>query len=158
MGNFHKSPRKLRSNGRSPSKSEQRLILTYEMLKHKNFRCLSSSSVKVLLELGSKHTGFNNGQIACSCEQLATALHSFKSTAARSLKELQTRGFIVCTRRGYFTNRQASLWEITFLFAEGYIQTNLWKDDPKPGVRPHRRKIQKDTFNELMESAEVQKC
>lgn len=119
------------------------------MLRHKNFRKLSGSSVKVLLELCSRHNGYNNRKIVCSYEELANPLGLGKATVSNALKQLKAAGFIVCTKKGYFTGRQASVWEITFLPSEGYEPTHLWKDPAQRPCRSHLAPIKLDLIQEV---------
>lgn len=139
-------------NGRSAPKKERGVYLTHEMMTSKPFRKLSGSAIKVLLEISARHNGFNNRKIVCSYKQLADNLGLGKTTVSDALKELQELGFIVCTKLGYFTGRQASTWEITFLKSEGYEPTHLWKPaEQRPVIhRPNLSHIPQDLIQEII--------
>jgi DNA-binding transcriptional regulator YhcF (GntR family) len=59
--------------------------------------------------------GSNNGRIPFSLREMAEALHVSKMTAARALRLLQDRGFVVETKRGAFSvkERHATEWRLT---------------------------------------------
>ncbi len=142
-------------NGRSASKKERGVYLRLDMLKHQKFQKLSGSAVKVLLELCTWHNGFNNRKIVCSYTQLSVPLSLGRATVKKALDELQKQRFIVCTKKGYFTGRQASVWEITFLRSEGYQPTDLWKDPEQRPRRPNLAPIKKDLIQEIQEIIEI---
>ncbi len=75
-----KRPRRTLPNGHSAPKGERGTYLPYEMITSKQFRKLSGSATKVLLELCTWHNGFNNGKIVCSYKQLADNLGLGKTT------------------------------------------------------------------------------
>jgi hypothetical protein len=157
MSQKYKSRERVLPNGRSAPKKERGVYLRYEMLKHPKFHKLSGSAVKVLLELCTWHNGFNNRKISCSCAQLAEALHLGKATVLKALSDLEDAEFIVCVKRGYFTGRQASVWEVTFLRSEGYQPTDLWKDPEQRPNRPNFAPIKKDLIQEIREMPEIKK-
>lgn len=146
--------RRPNATGRSQQNHPQFLQLPYEMLQHKKFKNLSGSAIKVLLEISIRHSGFNNRKITCSYSELEKPLKLGRATVSRALKELMETGFIVLVRKGYFTGRRASVWEITFIRSEGYEPTHMWKD---PAQRPHRpylepikRNVIEETFSDLV--------
>lgn len=141
---------KVLSNGRSAPKHPQHVRITHEIIRSKKFRNLKGNSVKVLLYLCSKHNGFNNRKIACSCDDLAKDMRMSKSTALSCLEQLEHSGFIQCIKKGYFTKRKASEWEITFLSSEGYEPTHLWKDPDQRPNRPNLSPVKKDHFQEIL--------
>lgn len=146
--------RRVRSDGRSVKNDEQRLVMTYEMLRHERFRKLKGSSVKVLIELGTRHTGFNNGKIGCSYDELAKTLKIGKTTISNAIKELERNGFLVVTARGHFNDPRASEFELTFLFSKVTPTRHLWKDpDQRPKERNYRPN--KKTRGHLSETAEM---
>lgn len=138
------------ATGRSQPKQPQHLWLTYEMLKHKKFRQLSGSAVKVLLEISSRHNGFNNRKISCAYSELSKPLKLGKATIKRALMELMDKGFIVLVSKGYFTGRKASEWEITFLRSEGYEATHMWKDPEQRPQRPNLAPVKRTSIGETL--------
>lgn len=136
------------TNGRSADKSEQYIKISHALLSHHNFRMLNGTSVKVLLEICLRHNGFNNGKIAVSASELMRLLSIGKETALRSLRELELLGFIRKTAAGYFTNRKASEYEVTFFPDVNGRTTNLWGQ--KPHLKESRRKSRKkqDIFSD----------
>jgi len=58
-----------------------------------------------------------------------------KHTVKAALKQLAGHGFIVCTKRGYFTGRQASMWRLTTQRADGHQPSNEWKQFRPPKKR-----------------------
>lgn len=126
------------------------------MLKHPNFLALSGSAVKILLLMTTKHTGFNNRQIILSYDDMAEALHMSKGTAHRACQDLIYYGFIKIIKEGYFYGRQATEWEITFLFSKGYTPTNDWKN-AKPRLRQRKKKPKVTTLMEDIQEAHQQK-
>ena len=142
---------KFLANGRSERKRPRFLTLPREMLISPQFCNLSPSSIKVLIGLCCRHTGFNNRRINFSQDDLKDMLHLGKATVSKALKELENKGFIVCTKKGYFTGRVASSYEITFITSEGYEPTNLWKNsqNPAPESRKNLTKIKEDFLSEM---------
>lgn len=141
-------------NGRSAFKFPQHVRIPYDLIRSRKFRNLKGSSVKILLYLCTKHTGFNNRKIGCSCDELAKALGMSKATALAGLEELKKDGFIQCIKKGYFTGRKASEWEITFLSSEGYMPTNTWKDPDQRPSRPHLTPVKRDHFEQVLTETE----
>ena len=149
-----KSNKYAQAKGRETRKKAQRLILLHNMLKHKKFRSLSGSAVKVLLEICTRHTGFNNRKIACSYSQLAKPLGIGKATVKKALDELIEKGFLEIVVKGYYTGRRATEWEITFLPSEGYEPTNMWKDPDQRPNRPNLNSLKLDSVQEVIMHAE----
>lgn len=150
---------KVLANGRSVPKGERWIGLTYEVLTSKKFRQLPGSALKILLEICSRHNGYNNRHIVCSYKQLADTLGMSKSTVSAGLERLITDGFIVCTSLGYFVGRRASTWEITFLRSEGYEPTHLWKPpEQRPLVhRPNLSPIKQDLMQETISLSKTER-
>ena len=109
--------------------------LRYHILNHPAWLSLRPSAVKVYLDLHSYFNGHNNGQIHYSLNHGAKRLALSKHTVKAALTQLADHGFIVCTKRGYFTGRQASLWRLTTETAKGCSATNDWKQFQPPKKR-----------------------
>ena len=138
-------------------KESQVLVLHYEMLKHAKFRKLSGSAVKVLIGLCVKHSGFNNRKIVCSHSDLVNSLGLGKATINKALKDLIETGFIQIVKKGYFTGRMATEWEITFLRSEVYSPTEIWKDPEQRPQRPHLAKVKRDPIQQVVHDLELEK-
>lgn len=144
----------INQKGRSKWDGEQHLRLPYGMLRHPNFLALSGSALKVLLFMVTKHSGFNNGKIALSFDDMAEALHMGKATALRACEDLDYYGFIKLKKAGHFYGRKASEWEITFVQSEGMQPTHDWKE-AKPRLRARKVKpASKTAIDEIVESPE----
>lgn len=101
--------------------------LRHYMLNHPAWLSLRPSTIKVYVDLHSYFNGHNNGQIQYSLNHGAKRLSLGKHTVKACLAQLIDHGFIVCTKRGYFTGRQASTWRLTTQTAVGFPATNEWK-------------------------------
>jgi hypothetical protein len=99
------------------SKGKERYVmLRYWLLKSQAWNSLSGNARALYVELAQRYNGSNNGRIPYSVREAVEALHVSQGTAHRLLGLLQERGFIVCTRKGYFnvkTTKDASEWLLT---------------------------------------------
>ncbi len=122
---------------------EQYLRISYAVLSHHNFKLLNGSSVKILLEICLRHSGFNNGKIAISLNQLADNLNISRSTAQRGIDQLLQTQFIVRPKKGYFTGRKASEYGVTFLNSKDMPASNIWGQAPrlKMAKRKNKKKL-----------------
>lgn len=107
-----------RSFGKSKGRSEKGafLALPHALLSHPDFRNLSGSALKVLIQLGSQYNGKNNGDLSASFTQAKKWGMNSRTTLAKALRELQERNLIVCTREGRFINPGGlcSLYAVTW--------------------------------------------
>ena len=95
---------------------ERYVKLRYWLLNSPAWKSLPSLPRALYLDILTRYNGSNNGRISYSVREGAASLHVTKDTVSRGLKLLQTRGFIVCTKVGYFTvktTRDASEWRLT---------------------------------------------
>jgi hypothetical protein len=99
------------------SKGKERYVmLRYWLLKSQAWNSLSGNARALYVELAQRYNGSNNGRIPYSVREAKQSLHISSDTASRLLDILQARGFIVCTRKGYFsvkTTKDASEWLLT---------------------------------------------
>ncbi len=138
-------------NGRTPYDRSQYLKLPHGVMKHPNFRMLRGNSVKVLLELALLHNGHNNGRLGGSYTMLQTNLKIGRKAISDALKELQEAKFIINHKKGIFTTRMASEFEITFLPSpDSPHPSNVWGSCPAIKVRRRRGKAK--PFNVLSDT------
>src|SRR5260370_20489491 len=126
MARKRKLGRGINAKGRSIGEG-QYAPLPYAMLQRPAWRALSGAAVKVFLEVRCRFHGANNGSLSLSLEQAADLLGLGKATVHCAFKELQEKGFVVCTRRGQWYGRQASLWAVTDRGVGGALPTNAWR-------------------------------
>lgn len=126
-------PRRSKVNAKGRNSGEgQYLTLSYNMARSEAFRSLSGTAIKVWIEIRSSYNGNNNGKLFLSLTDAAKRLGISKSTASRAFKELEEKGFLKLTRKGFFTGRQASEYISTDLPFNGQLKTNDWKQWRKP--------------------------
>ena len=87
-------------------------ILPYTLLRHENFKRLSPSAIKMLLDLARQYTGFNNGYL-CAAWALSKGW-GWRSvpTVRDALAELEHYRIIIRTRQG--GRNRANLYGFTF--------------------------------------------
>ena len=100
------------------------------------------------MDLHSYFNGHNNGQIQYSLNHGAKRLSLGKHAVKAALAQLIDHGFIVCTKRGYFTGRQASTLRLTTQTAVGFPATNEWKRFQPP---KKRKKIPDIGFENILQ-------
>jgi DNA-binding transcriptional MocR family regulator len=86
------------------------------MMQSAAWRSLDGNARALYVELAMLYygVGTNNGRIGFSVRQAAQAIHVSKDTAARAMRHLQERGFIVATTKGRFDGkRHATRWRLT---------------------------------------------
>jgi hypothetical protein len=90
-------------------------MLRYWLLNSAAWKSLPVGAQALYVDIAKRYNGGNNGRILYSIRD-GVALRIGKSTVARLLDILQDRGFMVCTRKGYFslkTTKDASEWRLT---------------------------------------------
>ena len=109
--------------------SAQFVPVTYDMLKHPNFRRLSADAVRVWLEIHRGYHGVNNGEISFSVQQAMDCLHSGSGRASKAINELIEARFIICTRDSSFNmkTRRAREWMLTTQPTGMGAASNEWK-------------------------------
>src|SRR5262245_46445011 len=96
--------------------TERFVRLTHDMMECQAWRSLDGNARAIYIELAKLYFGTNNGRIGFSVRQAAHAINVSKDTAARAVRHLQERGFIVATAKGCFDGkRQATRWRLTEL-------------------------------------------
>ena len=109
--------------------SAQFVPVTYDMLKHPNFRRLSADAVRVWLEIHRGYHGVNNGEISFSVQQAMDCLHSGSGRASKAINELIEARFIICTRDSSFHMKtgRAREWMLTTQPTGMGAASNEWK-------------------------------
>jgi DNA-binding transcriptional MocR family regulator len=92
--------RKGRSRKRQPF-----VMLPWYLIDCPAWRSLSFVAQAAFIRLARLYRGWNNGQLALAASTLAEALDCSKATAARSLNELEEKGFIGVQKVGTFRRR-----------------------------------------------------
>ena len=128
--------------GRSLNPNGHFALLPCAMLKSAAWRALGGNSVRVLLELMTRHIGpDNNGDLFLSLEEAADRLHIGKATALRAYRDLEEKGFLVKTSPGTFRKGDAATWRLTFKPAKGRVgTTDEWRRWQAPERPPRKRK------------------
>ena len=104
------SATRLKAKGR---RSKRRFISVYrDILDSEQYAGLSSSAVKLLMDLWAQFNGRNNGDLDISVVRMFPRGWRSKVTLYRARDELLRDGWIVISRRG--GNRVAHLYALTF--------------------------------------------
>lgn len=89
------------------------LLLPSALLNCPKFRGLSSSGVKLLIDIASQYNGKNNGDLCAAWKIMQPKGWHSEATLNRAKKELLATGFIAETRKGRRPNL-CSLYGITW--------------------------------------------
>lgn len=111
-----------RKSKRKPIPREQRFVsLNYLLLDSDAFRELPGNAVKLLLRLGTRFNGANNGAISMSTREAERELNCSHNHAAKCFHLLEDAGFIQATQKGAFhwKKRHATTWRLTWLECDG---------------------------------------
>ncbi|WP_316857860.1 helix-turn-helix domain-containing protein [uncultured Cohaesibacter sp.] len=121
--------RRHNKKGRS-NREGQYWLLPYSMARHPQFRSLSGSALKVLVELHCRFNGSNNGNLTLSLREICDLLGMGKETARRAYEELEQKGFIQKTQAGHFYGRRATEWAVTDEKLNDNNATRDWQKKP----------------------------
>lgn len=85
-----------------------------------DFQSLSTSSVKLLIDLCMQFNGSNNGDLSCEWSKMRLFGWKSKQTLYKALKELQDKNLIIIVRQGqaggkHSQRRFCSLYALTWL-------------------------------------------
>ena len=98
-------------------KPERFVKLRYWLLDSPAWQSLPGGACALYVKMVQRYNGSNNGRIPFSLREAMQAVHVSKGMAKYLLDVLQDRGFIVCSKRGVFsqrtTTREASEWRLT---------------------------------------------
>jgi hypothetical protein len=103
--------RRTLADGRSGE--EQYLKLPYSMAHSLAWRSLSGGAVKIWIELHSRYNGRNNGALSLHYANASKQLGLGRATIRRALDELQTKGFLVLVKQGFWYGHKAAEWRVT---------------------------------------------
>lgn len=92
------------------------------------------------MEIRKRFNGVNNGEISLSTREAGEICKCNKDTAANAIKGLARHGFIYFSKKGKFTNRQASTFTLTCERLNGNPKTDDWK------IWPNNIHAQTETF------------
>ena len=102
-----------------------------KVYEHKNFKTLSPTAKMVLFELNHRWTIGNNGQIVAGIKSLAKACDMCVKATHKAIKTLENRGFIIKTKAGLYTTKEASEYLLTYRgkvkFGDNIEVLDLWK-------------------------------
>jgi hypothetical protein len=117
-----------RPNATGRNDDEERYMkLSYPMLNSPAWRSLTGNATKVWLEIRTRYNGGNNGKLRLSLDEASRILSIGKATARRAFLELESKGFLILTRRGQWHGRLASEYACTETRVNGENPTNDWK-------------------------------
>lgn len=102
-----------------------------KMYEHNNFKTLSPTAKVILLELTHRWSITNNGQIVAGIKSLAKSCDMCVKATHKALKILESRGFIIKTKAGLYTTKEASEYLLTYRgkvkFGDNVEVLDLWK-------------------------------
>ena len=90
--------------------------LEHDLVRSEVWAGLSANATRLLIGIWDQYNGHNNGEIVMSVRQAAKLINCNKNTAAKTIKELEGKGWIRQSTQGSFsqkTNKTASTWRIT---------------------------------------------
>jgi hypothetical protein len=107
---------RINRTGRS-TKPPRHVRLYHWLMETPAWRSLNGNQRAIYIDIAARYAGegSNNGRIPYSIREAAENLRIGKSTAARCLRVLQERGFIVAMTKGAFSRkvRHATEWRLT---------------------------------------------
>ncbi len=119
--------------GRENGKQEPFVMIYLHVLRHDKFKALSGNARAGLIALCELHDGTNNGDIVLSSREAAKVMGLYRDTAARVLKELAQKGFLVVTQDSSFgQKRLARAYAITLYPYKGRQPTYAFKRNNSP--------------------------
>lgn len=141
-------------------KSHDYLQLFTFMLESAEFSALSGSAIKLLLDVGARYKGSNNGDLSIVWKDLRRRGWSSQGTVHRAKTELLASGFLICTRHG--GKNRCSLYGITWKpidactraqieVAPERVASHLWRQPPRD---PEKQNPCSQNENELHRNSE----
>src|SRR5262249_47668647 len=102
--------------GKKFGKGERFVLLRHLLTDSPAWQSLTGNARALYFEMARRYNGSNNGIIPYSIQEAVESLHIGPATACNLFRVLESRGFIVCTKKGAFslkTVKEASLWLLT---------------------------------------------
>jgi hypothetical protein len=87
-------------------------IYPHAVTNTRKYRSLSRSAKALMMDMGSRYNGKNNGDLAAPWPEMKEWGWRSSSTLLKAKKELLDAGFIVCTRHGW--QNVPSLYALTW--------------------------------------------
>ena len=88
------------------------LLLPHAILYHSNYHSLTSSEVKLYIDIAAQYFGSNNGDLSAAWTTMKDKGWHSKETLFKARKGLVEKGFIVVTREG--GRNRCTLFGLTF--------------------------------------------
>lgn len=108
------------------------------VLESPNFRCLTTKAKALILDIGAKYNGHNNGDLAAPWSWMRQRGWRSKQTLENALRELRRMGMIELTRQGGLNG--PSLYAFTWFgidackgkldVSENPVPSGKWKSAP----------------------------
>lgn len=100
-----------------PSNTKRHVRLHHYMLESQAWQSLSPHGRALFIEIWQRFNGQNNGAISYGHREAEESLKVSKNLPKRFFDELESKGFIVATRRGHFQTKggPATTWRLTTL-------------------------------------------
>jgi hypothetical protein len=92
--------KRARHTGKGASAEGHRLIVPAAVLNSPNYRGLSHKAKALILDMGARYNGFNNGNLALPWSWMKAQGWKSKDTLQRAIRELLGAGMIELTRQG----------------------------------------------------------
>jgi hypothetical protein len=125
-------------------------ILPSSVSDSNNFRRLSAHTIKLLVDLGSQYSGYNNGDLCAAWKLMEVRNWKSRDTLANSIREALHYRMIVITQLG--DRRKPTLYAFTWFdihkatdqieVNEGERAPNFWRESVSDYQRPIRGKKQ----------------
>lgn len=109
------------------------VMLRYDLMDSPAWLSLSANAQALWLHIRRRYWGENNGDIPLSTREASKLLHVSPSTASRTFKELQEKGFIAVGEASSFDfkMKRATRWILTDERYNGKPPTNEWRSFKK---------------------------
>lgn len=92
--------KRARQTGKGASGEGHRLQVPAAVLNSPNYRALSHKAKALILDMGARYNGYNNGNLALPWSWMKVQGWKSKDTLQRAIKELLDAGIIELTRQG----------------------------------------------------------
>ena len=101
--------------------------IPHSVMNHPDYLRLSANSVRLLLEMARQYNGHNNGDLTAAWTIMRERAFKSKTTLAKLLRELEAKGFLICTRQWRFLNpgSRCALFALTWLAIDECPGKNL---------------------------------